>query len=99
MAPKKVDSCSRSLRRFLASVSSIAGHGVQGEPGGHFGDPARALGDDHEVHDHQDGEDNHADDVVAAHHQLAEGLDHMAGAVDAFVAMAEDQPRGRDAQR
>ena len=56
-------------RRARASFSSInagvqigidahllAGHGIQGEAGGHFGDAAGALGDDHEIDDHQDAE-------------------------------------------
>ena len=69
MAPKKADSSSRSLRRVLApglvdqagrqvgvDRHLLAGHGVEGEARRDFGDAARALGDDDEVHDHQDGE-------------------------------------------
>ena len=41
----------------------------------------RALGDDDEVHDHQDREHDHPDDEVAAHHEAAEGLDDVAGRV------------------
>jgi hypothetical protein len=69
----------------------LAGHGVQGEAGRDFRDPARTLGDDHEVHHHQDDEDDHPDDEVALHHQVAERLDDGAGAVRAFLAVAEDQ--------
>jgi hypothetical protein len=69
----------------------LAGHGVQGEAGRDFRDPARTLGDDHEVHHHQDDEDDHPDDEVALHHQVAERGDDRAGPVRAFLAMAEDQ--------
>jgi hypothetical protein len=41
----------------------LAGHGVQVEPGGDFGDAAGALGDDHEIHDDQDREHDDADDA------------------------------------
>ena len=44
----------------------LAGHGVQAEARRDFGDAARTLGDDDEVHDHQDGEDDQADDEIAA---------------------------------
>ena len=111
MAPKKVDSCSSSLRRRLASSWSIrparevgvdrhllAGHRVQGEARGHLGDARRAARHHHEVHDHQDREDDHADDEVAVHHQLAERLDDVAGAVGALVAVAEDQPGRGDVE-
>jgi len=76
----------------------LAGHGVEGEARRDFGDPARTLGDDHEIDQHQYGEDDDADDVVAAHHQLAEGLDDLAGPAGAFVAATEDQARGRQVQ-
>ncbi len=76
----------------------LAGHGIEGEPGGDLRDPSRTLGDDHEVHHHQDGEDDQADDEVARHHQRAEGLDDVAGAVGALVAVAQDQARGGDVQ-
>src|ERR1019366_5343587 len=70
----------------------LAGHGIQGEAGGDLGDPARTAGDDHEVDDHQDGKDDHPDDVVALHHQLAKGLDDVAGALGALMAVTQDQP-------
>ena len=59
----------------------------------HLGDATRALGDDDEVHDHQNGEDNHADDEVAAHDEVAEGLDDLAGGVGSFVTVGQDQTR------
>lgn len=77
----------------------LAGHGVEGEAGSHFGDTARALGDDHEVHDHQDGEDDDADDEIALHHEIAERLDHRTGGMGAFVAVGEDEARGGKVER
>src|SRR5690606_30722209 len=62
----------------------LAGHGVEVEARRDFGDAARTLGDDDEVHDHQDGEDDDADDEIAAHHEVAEGFDDVAGDVGAF---------------
>ncbi len=69
----------------------LARHGIQGEAGGDFGDPARPLGDDHEIDQHQDDEDDDADHVVAADHELAEGLDDAAGRPHPLVALEQDQ--------
>ena len=77
----------------------LARHGVQGEAGGHLGDAAGALGDDHEVDDHQDAEDDEADDVVAAHHEVAEGLDDPPGGMRPLVAVQQDQAGGGDVER
>src|ERR1700688_2942474 len=112
MAPKKPDSSSRVLRRRRASFSSIspadrisvdrhllAGHGVQVEPGGDFGDAAGALGDDHEIHDHQDCEHDDADDEIAAHDEAAERLDDMAGGGRALVAAGENEPGRGEVER
>jgi hypothetical protein len=77
----------------------LARHGVQVEARGDFGDAAGALGDDHEVHDHQDGEDDDTDNEIAAHHEIAERLDDVAGGVGAFVAARQDQPRRGEVER
>ena len=111
MAPKKVDSCSSSLRRRLASSWSIRPDdrsasiaiclpGIESRVKRAATSAIRdgAPGDHHEVHDHQDREHDQADDEVAVHHQLAEGLDDVAGAVGALVAVAEDQPRRGDVE-
>ena len=57
----------------------LARHGVQGEAGGHLGHAPGAVGDDDELDDHQDQEDDDADHVVAADHEVAEGVDDLAG--------------------
>ena len=53
----------------------LAGHGVQREAGGHLGHALGALGDDDELHQHDDEEDDDADNDVAPGNELAECLD------------------------
>ncbi len=77
----------------------LAGHGVEVEARRDFGDAAGALGDDDEVHDHQDDEDDDADHEVAGHHEVAERLDDVAGGVGALVAVRQDQPRRGEVER
>ena len=71
----------------------LAGHRIQAEPRGDLGDAAGALGDDHEVHHQQDGEQDQADHHVAAHQEAAERGHDVAGRERAFVAVRQDQPR------
>ena len=77
----------------------LAGDGVEGEARADFGDTRRALGDDDEVHDDQDHEDDEADDEVAAHDEVREAGDDVAGGVRALVAMRQDHARRRDVER
>ena len=70
----------------------LAGHRVQTEACGDFGDTARTLGDDDEVDDDQNGENDQADDEVALHDQLAEGLDDITRGSGALGAMPQNQP-------
>jgi len=77
----------------------LAGHGVQVKARSDFGDSARAFRDHHEIDDHQDDEDDDADDEIAAHHEIAEGLDDIAGGVCAFMAARQDEPRGGEVER
>ena len=77
----------------------LAGHGVEGEPRAHLGDTPGALGDHHEVDDHEDREDHDTDHVVTADHHLAEGLDHLARGRMAVVAVEQHDAGGRDVQR
>ena len=112
IAPKKPLSSSSALRRSLATFSSIrpggkigvdrhllARHGVEVEARRDFGDAARALGDDDEIHDHQDRENDNSDDEIAAHHEIAERLDDVAGGVGALMAVRQDQPRRSKVER
>ena len=77
----------------------LAGHGIESEPRRNFRDAARTLGDDDEIHDDKDRKDDDADDEVALHHEIAEGLDDLAGAASAFVSLAEDKACGSEIQR
>src|SRR6185437_12883452 len=74
-------------------------HGVGVEARRHYGDAAGALGDDDEIDDHQDGENDNADDEIAAHHEIAERLDDVSGGGGAFVAMGENKPRRGEVER
>src|SRR5690606_406371 len=49
----------------------LAGHGIQGEAGGDFGDSAAAFGDDDELNDEDDDEDNDADGQRVARDEMA----------------------------
>ena len=68
----------------------LAGQGVQGEPGSDFRHASRALGDHHELDNHDDQEDHHTQYVIPFHHKLSEGVYHIP-----CVCFAKDQTRGR----
>ncbi len=73
----------------------LAGQGIQGEARRHFGHAAGALGHDDHVDDDQDGEDEQADDIVAADQEGAERLDDMTGGALALMAVHQhDAGRG-----
>jgi hypothetical protein len=48
--------------------------------------------DDHVLDGDQDQEDHRADDVVASHHEVAEGFDDVPGGGGAGIAVEQDQP-------
>ena len=77
----------------------LPGHGIQGEPGCHFGDSARTFGDHHEVDHHEDDEDHDSHGGIASHHKGPEALDDVAGRQRAAVAVEKNQPGGGDVQR
>ena len=77
----------------------LARHAVQAEARGDFGDASRTLGDDDEIHHDEDREHDHADDEIAAHHEIAEGLDDVAGGGRALVPMAQDETRRGEVER
>jgi hypothetical protein len=98
MEPKKLASSPTSARRRLASFVDqagvqvgvhshlLAGHGVQREAGRDFGNTLGALGNHHEVDDHQNAEHDQTDGEVAADQEVAEGLDHRTRRAGAGVA-------------
>ena len=77
----------------------LAGNGVEREARADLGDTRRALGDDDEVDRDQDDEDDDADDEIAAHHELREAGDDVAGGRRPFGAVRQDQPRRGDVER
>jgi hypothetical protein len=72
----------------------LAGHGVQGEAGRHFGDTPGALGDDDEIDQDQNQEDDQADDVIAVDDVIAERFDDMPG-----ITIQQDQPGRGNVER
>ncbi len=77
----------------------LAGHGIEHEARAHFGDTARTLGDHHEIDHDQDGEHHDPHGEVAAHQEVAEGLDHLAGGVRTGMALQQHHARGGHVQR
>ena len=74
----------------------LAGHGVEGKTRRDFGDTARTLGDDDEIDDGENGEHDHADDEIAAHHHIGEGRHDLSRRV--FALMAAHQHKARRAE-
>ena len=71
----------------------LARHGIEGKSCRNLGDAPGTLCDNDEIHDHQDREDDNADDEIAAHDKIAEGLDDVAGGIGALVAVGENEAR------
>ncbi len=80
-------------RQIRVNRHLLAGHRVQRETRGDFGDTAGTFGDDHEVHQNKDREHDHADDEIAAHDKTAERRDDVAGGFGAAVSVRQDQTR------
>jgi hypothetical protein len=59
----------------------------------------RPLGDDQEIDRHQDEKDDNPDDEVAAHHQMREAADDVAGRRRALFAVRQDEPGSRNVER
>jgi len=69
-------------------------HAVEREPGGHLGHALGTVGDHHVLHDHKDQEHDHADDVIATHDIVTDGIDHMSG-----IPFRQDQTGRRHVER
>ena len=72
----------------------LAGHGVQGKAGRHFGDTRGTGGDDHFIEQKENTEDHDTNHIAAADNELAKGLDYVAGGVGAFVPVQQNQTGG-----
>ena len=77
----------------------FAGHGVQGEARRDLGGAHRAVADHQKLNGDQGDEQHEADHVVAAHHKLPEGGDHVAGGGGAFIAVQQNAARAGQVQR
>ena len=77
----------------------LSGYGVESEARPDLGDAGRALGDDQEVDRHQDEEDDDADDEIAAHHQVGEAANDVAGRRRSLFAVRQDEARRRNVER
>ena len=77
----------------------LAWHGVQSKTRGYFRDAARALGDHHEIDEHQYREYHNADCVVATDQEMAERFNHLARRVGTGVALQQHDPSRSDVER
>src|SRR6185437_5304913 len=89
----------QSRREIGVDRHLLARHGVEMEARRDLGDAPGALGDDDEIDDHENGEDDNSNDEIAAHHEVAESLDDVAGSVGALMAVRQDQPGGGEVER
>ena len=72
----------------------LARHGIQCEACCDLRDASRTLGNDNEIHQHQDDEDHQPDNIVAAYDKVTERFDDVAG-----IAVQKNQARGSHIQR
>ena len=77
----------------------LAGQRVQGEARRDLGGAHRAVRDDQKLNGDQGQKQHEADHIVAAHDELAEGLDHLAGRRGALRAVQQNAAAGGDIQR
>ncbi len=76
----------------------LARHGVEGEARRDFRGAHRAVGD-HDVLNGDQGDEQHkAHHIVAAHHELPEGLNDLSRRAYAFVAVQQDAAAGGQVQ-
>jgi len=71
----------------------LAGHGVKMKSGSHLADPAGALGDHHELDDHEDKEHHDPDRQRPADDDVTKGLDDLSR-----IGVQKNEPRGRHVQ-
>ncbi len=76
----------------------LARHGVQSEARRDFRNADRAVIDHHVLDGDQHQEDHYADDVVAAHHESSERLDHFSRGRGSRISVQQDQARRRNIQ-
>ena len=77
----------------------LARHAVEGEAGADLRHPAGTLRDHDEVHDQQHAEHHDPEQQVAAHHEVGEALDDMAGGIGPGMPLPDDQLGRGDVER
>ncbi len=77
----------------------FAGQRIESESGRDFRNADRAVVDHNILDRDQNKEDNGPDDVVPAHHEVAESLNHVARGRGAGVAVEQDQTSRRHVER
>ena len=71
----------------------FAGQSVQCETRRHFRNAHRAMVDDDVLDRDQNQEDHRANNVVAAHHEAAERLDHMSRRGSSGISIQQNESR------
>ncbi|MNP21340.1 hypothetical protein D3C76_1139530 [compost metagenome] len=77
----------------------FARHPVQYETRAHFRDTSRTFGDNHKVDDHEDDKHHNTDGEVAAHQEVAEGLNHLTCRRAAGMTIHQNDTGGGHVQR
>ncbi len=77
----------------------FAGHGIQRKAGRHFCNSTGPFRNDHEVDHHENHEHHEPHHILPAHHELAEGCDHLSCRLRALFPAQQDESRGGDVQR
>src|ERR1700734_3797036 len=55
--------------------------------------------DDDVLNGDENAENHRADNIIAAHHETAEGLNHVAGGGSSGISVEQNEPRGRYVER
>ena len=75
------------------------GQGIEREAGRDFSSAYRAMADD-DVLDRDQGEEQYeSDDIIAADHELPEGLNHTSGRTRSFIAVQQNSAAGGKVER
>jgi hypothetical protein len=77
----------------------LSWHGVEGKARSDLRRTHGAMADDQKLNGDQGQEEDEADDVIPAHHELSKSLDHLAGSRSALIAMQQNAPRARQVER
>ena len=77
----------------------LAWHGIESKAGRDLRRTHGAMGNDQELNGDQGQEEDEANDVIAANHELTKGFDHLARSRGALIAMQQNAPRAGQVER